>query len=366
MRASRSPAASRGHRTALALITRLVQHVGAAGLLLALASGCARRLGPGEPRARSHPARSTYYVEHGRLFDPCGEELVLRGVNHPTMYVDPEGRALPEIAKTGANVVRLFWFGGHGVDIGKLEPLIEAAVSLGMLPMLELHDSTCTWELASVVRFWTEPAARALIARHRRHLLVNIANEPSPPDDRAFVEGYRAAIARMRGAGIDVPLIIDGGRCGRDYAQLLRHGRELLRADPHHNLIFSAHLYDPLARETYAQLFATARALQLPFIVGEFANRVPPGCGAHIDYAALITEAQRAGIGWLAWSWGDDSPDSVFNRDCDEFDMTRTFEHQTLFGWGREVSLTLPASIRNTARRPYSLRHGGVCDERAH
>ncbi|HEX5659563.1 MAG TPA: cellulase family glycosylhydrolase [Polyangiales bacterium] len=325
--------------------------------------GCAivLLLGCTVPRPSALPKRSTYYVREGKLLDPCGEELVVRGVNHPTMYEDRAGKAMPEIAKTGANVVRLFWFGGHGIPITALEPALEAAVASGMVPMLELHDSTGRWQLEPIVAWWTEPAARALIERHEQHLIVNIANEATAPDDEAFVRDYTRAIASLRSAGIRVPLVIDAGKVGRDYEQVLRHGDALLAADPLHNVLVSAHLYDALPRSAYADLFARARTLQAPFIVGEFANREPPGCGAEIEYAALIDEAQRAGIGWLAWSWGDRYLPTVFNADCDQFDMTTRLTYESLFGWGREVAVTLPASIQNTAKRPYSLAHGGAC-----
>jgi hypothetical protein len=258
--------------------------------LCTLLVGCTLRV-----PATTAPA-DTYYVRDGRLYDPCGEELVMRGINHPTMYEDRAGRAMPEIAKTGANVVRLFWFGGHGIPFTALEPAIEAVLANGMLPMLELHDSTGRWELDPIVAWWTEPAIVALIARHEQHLIVNIANEATAPNDVAFLRDYRRAISSLRSAGIHVPLVIDGGMVGRDYEQVLRHGDALLAADPLHNVLVSAHL--------------------LP---------------------------------------------TVFNTDCDQFDMTTRLAYESLFGWGREVAVSLPASIQNTAKRPYSLQHGGAC-----
>ena len=95
-----------------------------------------------------------------------------------------------------------------------------------------------------------------------------------------------------------------------------------------------------------------------PFIVGEFANKSPPGCGAALQYAGLIDQAEKKGVGWLAWSWGDDDPGSAWNTDCDEFDMTSTFAFDSLMGWGKEVAVTHAASIKNTAKRPQSLMSG--------
>jgi mannan endo-1,4-beta-mannosidase len=43
------------------------------------------------------------------LFDRCGERVLLRGVNKDVADIDPTGASFPEIAKTGANTVRLVW-----------------------------------------------------------------------------------------------------------------------------------------------------------------------------------------------------------------------------------------------------------------
>jgi len=303
-----------------------------------------------------------YRVEKGVLYDGCGEEVVLRGVNHPTIYVDRAGKAMPEIARTGANTVRLFWFGTHGVSIDEAEASIEAALENGMLPMLELHDSTCKWELGPIVDYWTSSDAVALIKRHEKHLLLNIANEASPPDGERFKQGYRDAVARMREAGIHVPLVIDGGRCGRDAQMLLDNGADLIDDDPDHNLIFSAHLYDPLSESQLGDLFDSFKQLDLPFIIGELAHRQPPGCGSQLNYQAMLSEAERTNIGWLAWSWGDDNPATLWNTDCGEFDMTSTFSFDSLQGWGKEVALSLEGSLEKAAVRPYSLTHDDSCE----
>jgi mannan endo-1,4-beta-mannosidase len=304
-----------------------------------------------------------FQVKNGLLYDGCGEEFVMRGVNHPTMYVDRSGTAFPEIARTGANTVRLFWYGGNGVSINELEPAINKAVANGMLPIIEMHDSTCAWKMGPIVEQWLKPEAVALIKKHEKHLIVNIANEASPPNADEFVKVYKDAIKRLRDAGIRTPFIIDGGRCGRDYDLLLNRGKELLDADADHNLIFSAHLYDPMTASQYTSMFAKARAQQLPFIVGEFANKEPPGCGKNIDYASLISEANKAGIGWLAWSWGDNDASKAFNTDCAEFDMTSTFAFDSLGGWGKDVSVNHAASIQKTAKRPYALTHSDMCKQ---
>ena len=294
----------------------------------------------------------------GVLHDTCGEPVVLRGINHPTLYIDRPGKALPEIAKTGANAVRLFWYATHGIAITEAEAAIKASIDNQMLPILEMHDSTCEWSLDNIVDYWTSDDAVALIERYRSQLIVNIANEASAPNANTFKTKYTSVVQSLRDAGIHVPLMIDGSNCGRDYKPLLSEGPALLEADPDHNLIFSGHLYDPLSASQLGDVYDSFNSAKLAFVVGEFANKSPPGCGRALNYADLIAEAQKRGIGWLAWSWGDNSADSIWNGDCSEFDMTDTFAFSSLKDWGKEVSVTLPDSIMNTSIRPSSMTQG--------
>jgi mannan endo-1,4-beta-mannosidase len=313
---------------------------------------------PAPPRG----PRAGMRVEGRFLHDRCGERVVLRGVNHPTMYVDRPGRALPEIARTGANVVRLFWAATHGIPIGEVEQAIERALASGLIPILEMHDSTGTWQLEPIVATWTSPPALALIDRYRDRLLINIANEANPPTPDAWVSDYAAIVRRMRAAGIHTPLIVDSGNFGRDHRLVLARGRELVAADPERNLMLSVHLYDPLSETELAAFFARTVELGLPVLVGEFANATPDSCEP-VDYAAIIRQARRFEVGWLAWSWGDDDPRTWWNTDhCpDSFDMTSTFSADTLRTWGKLI-VESPDGLRATARRPRSMIRGGRCE----
>jgi mannan endo-1,4-beta-mannosidase len=341
----------------------VVQNSGRAGTAapMAGAGGSPSSTGTPDPTVNNNPPlmgkpTDTWKVTDGALYDSCGEKVVLRGVNHPTLYVDRQGTALSEIAKTGANSVRLFW--QINVKITEAETAISTAIKNGMVPILESHDSTCKWNLDPIAAFWTSADAVKLIQKYQNQLIINIANEPSPPSASEFNSKYSAIVKQMRSAGIHVPLMIDGGNCGRDYNVLLSQGQAVLAADPDHNVIFSAHLYDRMNDAGYAKVFTDAAAKKLTLVVGEFANKTPPGCGAALDYTALITEAQKNSVGWLAWSWGDNDPNTDWNSDCGEFDMASTFSFDSLRNWGKEVSVTLPASIEKTAVRPKSLVMG--------
>jgi len=307
----------------------------------------------------------TMYTSGRHLYDSCGERVVLMGVNHPTLYVDRAGTSMSEIARTSANAVRIFWFATNGVPISEAETAVNEALANGMFPMIEMHDATGPGQwgnMDAIVDYWTSPEAVSFIAKHQQYLMVNIANEAGPSSGQNyddFENVYRSAVQRMRGAGIRVPLVIDASGWGRDYQVLFDKGPALIESDPEHNLVFSAHLYDPLSRSQIAGVLQSAVDLNLPFIVGEFANRSPNGsCGPDIDYLGIIAEANARDIGWLAWSWGDDNSDSWWNSDCWEFDMTRTFSYDSLERWGLEVGVTDAASIQNNAVRTQFLIEG--------
>jgi len=94
---------------------------------------CGQRWRAGAPLHR----RSTLTSDGGQLHDPAGTGGAARRQS-PTIYVDRAGEALPEIAKTVRNAVRLFLVGNMGVPISAAEPAIRRATELGMISILEL------------------------------------------------------------------------------------------------------------------------------------------------------------------------------------------------------------------------------------
>jgi hypothetical protein len=131
-------------------------------------------------KTRSKTERETLYISGRYLYAPDGEKIVLRGVNSMNVVSDPSGiKSLPEIAKTGANVVRIMWMAwGGGGD--KLDIIIGNCVQNKMIPIIELHDATGKWQkLDSVVDYWLRPDVVAAIQKHQKYLVLNIANEPA-------------------------------------------------------------------------------------------------------------------------------------------------------------------------------------------
>jgi mannan endo-1,4-beta-mannosidase len=174
------------------------------------------------------------------LYDPLGEQVVLRGVNKMAVYTDADptcAAIFPEIRKSGANAVRIVWgtealVGDdgpvRGATVANLDAAIQNCRANKMIPMVEIHDTTGDWsKLNQVVDYLTRPDVVNVLNKHRKYLLLNIANEPSVPDAEGketltvaqFKAGNEAAITRIRQAGIQVPLIIDAAAWGQGFGQ---------------------------------------------------------------------------------------------------------------------------------------------------
>lgn len=312
------------------------------------------------------------------LVTPCGDTVILRGVNKMVVWtndLDLRKATYAEIKKTGANCVRIVWLAQPGqfeVDAGPegLDRNIQDAIDAGLLPMVELHDATGDWsKLSMVVDYWTRPDVVAIVQKHERYLLVNIANECGNENitDVEFIRGYTTAIGRMRTAGIRTPLIIDAADWGKNLEQLVRTAPTLTAADVMHNILYSVHMYwaisDGADGQYIGQQFANAVNAGLPFIVGEFTSLFNRGveCTYATDYEDILSICDAQAIGWLAWEWG---PGNEFaDPSCDVMNMTTNSMYATLKdGWAKVVAETSPHGIKRTSRSSYFVLHGGACD----
>lgn len=293
------------------------------------------------------------------LIDRCGTKVVLRGINEMVVWSsgkdgDPE---FTEIAKTGANVVRIVWTVKDGTA-AELDRALANAVAAQLIPMPELHDATGDrTKIQAMVDHWIRPDVLNVVRKYEQVLLVNIANEAGDGAVNAtqFRSDYETAILRMRTAGYRTPLVIDAPQWGQNIDVLQAAGPALIEADPDHNILLSVHTWwsDAAGTRVMAELQESVTA-GLPLIVGEFAHHSVSGCSAApFAYRVLLAKAEELGVGWLAWSWG-----GVKNNDCkmdDPFDMTTAGTFDTLAGWGLDVAVSDPNSIKNTSMRPPSL-----------
>ncbi len=334
---------------------------GAAG-----AAGSAGTAGSGGSAGTGgNPAQpsGTFYVSGRDLYDRCGVKVTLRGVNE--MIVWSSGKdgnpEFSEIAKTGANAVRIVWSADG--TAGELDTAIDNAVAQKLIPIVENHDATGDLsKVSDVVDYWTQPDVVAVLQVHSSHVLLNIANEAGATvTQSAFVSTYEDAIDRIRGTGLEVPLVIDAPGWGQNIDMLQAAGSTLQQYDPLHNLLFSVHMWwdDATGTRVKTELQQSVD-MGLPLIVGEFAQHAVDQCDDKpFAYKVLLSEAQKHGIGWLAWSWG-----AVANSDCatqGSFDMTVGGVYGQWEGtWASDVAINDTNSIQKTSVRPASIQ-GGAC-----
>ncbi len=305
-----------------------------------------------------------FFVQGNSLYSKDNEKVILRGINHMFIWTDREGKVIPEIAKTGANVVRIVW--NMLGRVSDLDHIIRECIANNMIPMPELHDATGRWDkLSHLLNFWLRDDVLQMISNHQEYLLINIGNEIGDTEipGEEFFEAYNTIVTKMRAAGIRVPLIIDADDWGQSSKNLFEQGPRLLQADPEHNLMFSIHMWWPSERhspektgfktveERVTATLERSVELNLPFIVGEFAPVAAKGI-KDIPYKHIMAEAERLNIGWLAWSWGPG------NFDSQAMDMTTHGSYNTLVGWGKFVCVDSSLSIQNTSVIPNFIQNG--------
>lgn len=312
-----------------------------------------------------------------QLFDPCGEKIILRGVNKMVIFdnIDPSGdNNFKEIAKTKANCVRIAW-GTARPNLIKttsveLDSVLTKCSRNKLIPIIGLWDYTDDEDggfskLNLYVDFWTNPEIVKVLNKHQGHLIINIGNECADVLNEenledfdlktaAFVAGYSLAIDKIRKVGIICPLMIDGLDRGKSLncftykrmGQSKKVADELLDSDVNRNLIFSVHTYWPrnsgATEDFITQIFQKAINAKIPFVVGELTKFGAGGnpstmCGmeGEINYQKIAQICQANEIGWMAWEWGPGN--SFGGNGCEVIDMTIDSKFSSLKGWGKDL-----------------------------
>ena len=351
-------------------------------------------------------------VKGANLLNQRGKKIVLRGVNkmfvfEPDLSKRVGKNILPEIAKTGANCVRIAWGMGRvsGKDAqendivipttsGELDTVITNCKANGMIPVVGLWDFTGDnpdgglSRLSEYVDFWISPNILAVLKKHEESLIINIANEASPIAPEGdnndylitnlpfFINQYTAAIQRMRAAGINVPLMIDGldmGKSLRGFSfpeggQTMNPAQQLLSADSLQNLIFSFHAYwnkkDTDSAGAFVEnVFNQAVTDGYCFVIGElskygaFAGQKVSICtdDGIVDYLRFAQLCSLNHVGYILWEWGPGNEKGQINAfdavgnpildvngnqtkiddiQCIKMNMTTDGTFKSLNGWG--------------------------------
>jgi len=304
----------------------------------------------------------TFYVKGRHLYDACGERVVLMGPNRMVYWMDRTGlSSFTEIAKTGANAVRITWTTQGKAS--ELDRVLSHAQRHQLIPIVTLHDATGDWsKLPELVTYWTREDIAAVTKKHQRYTLVNIGNEVGDKvSEETFLAGYAEAVARLRAAGYRMPLMIDAPDWGKDIDMLRSQGPKLIARDPLHNLLFSVHMWWPQMwgydEERVKREIGYTVAQGLPLVIGEFGNRWDDSEGGAIVWRTIVNTALKYQVSFLPWSWGPG------NQPQQHLDMTTDSTFEGLTGWGLEIMREGPFAIARHAKRPQSMLTGACAAE---
>jgi mannan endo-1,4-beta-mannosidase len=335
-------------------------------------------------------AASTLRTSGSDLLDVTDHKIILRGINLPLLddWNFPGHDKLADLETSGANCVRIQWYVDYGnpdrpaYSFTDLDGFLTRCRTIRVLPILGLWDLTCqdnTNRLnTELIPWWTNPDVVAILKAHEDFLIINLANElgvyhwsaDAAKALTAYCDAYITAVDHLRKAGLKMPIMIDAPDCGTSldaFTTILDPviptcvGQQLIDADSLHNIVLSAHAYWAAADHTAS--VNDAIALELPFVLGEIANKQSDGAGdechfgidgtginvpapSGFQYQSLLKTLKDRGIGWLAWAW---SPDSCLARNVATYDAAGTFIGLTTYG--DDVVNNIEYGLKTTAVR---------------
>ena len=326
---------------------------------ITLFSSCIPIGGGGTPT----PNNPTITVKGKHIIAPCGDTIVPKGVNYAVYGWgwNTSENLFPEIAKSGANCVRIVWYKNNSApaysNLTLLDSALSRCIQQKMIPMLELHDVTCNNDTTAIINtanWFTQTNVKTILLKYQKWLMLNTVNEAgyvmwNSNNETRFRLMYQTIISNLRNAGLNMPLVLDASDCGQHLNLWKSIGTSLQNFDPKHNLIFSAHTYwTSYANTTTAitNILNDAATWNIPIILGEIANKQDDNAGNCIytlDVAAVMQAAHNNNIGYLAWVWTQDN--------CGARQMTTNGNSNTLTSYGNTIINTATTGIKY-AKKP--------------
>ncbi|MFD5788068.1 cellulase family glycosylhydrolase [Streptomyces sp. NPDC127037] len=287
------------------------------------------------------PARAAsgtgLHISDGRLTEGNGNDFIMRGVNHAHTWYPGETQSLADIKATGANTVRVVLSDGYrwsrnGPD--DVAAVIADCKANRLICVLEVHDTTGYGEdsaagtLDHAADYWI--SLKDVLAGQEDYVIINIGNEPwGNTDPAGWTAPTTAAVKKLRAAGFAHTIMVDAPNWGQDWQNVMRdNAQAVYDADSTGNLLFSIHMYSVYntAQKVTDYLNAFVDA-GLPLVIGEFGG--PADQYGDPDEDTMMSEAQRLGLGWIAWSWSGNT-DPVL-------DLTIGFDPAQLSSWGERI-----------------------------
>ncbi len=254
-----------------------------------------------------------FKVDGSKLLDGNNNEFIMLGVNMAWTWHKHNGmEQLEAIARAGANTVRIVLSNGlqwTEDDAATVASLIQKCEELKMIAVLEVHDPTGSDDievLTDAAQYFAD--LKDVLQGKERTVIINIANEwHNSTSAENWRNGYLAAIPVIRNAGLRHCVMVDAGGYGQNAATIHSYGKELLTADPEHNLIFSIHMYGGAGNTSRVRSNIDGVINQdLALCIGEFGWYHSDG---DVDEDLVLSYCKEKNVSWLAWSWyGNGNP----------------------------------------------------------
>ena len=291
------------------------------------------------------------YVSGSTVYENSSP-FVMRGVNVAhAWYPDKTSSSLSDIAKTGANSVRVVLASGKlwsRTPESQVVSIISQAKANKLIAVLEVHDTTGYGEqtaasLNEAVDYWIS-IKNSLIGQED-YVIINIGNEPfgNGQSASAWVDGHKNAISRLRAAGFKHALMVDAANWGQDWQNIMRdNAAGVLASDPQKNVIFSVHMYEVYgSASTINSYMSSFKSNGLALVVGEFAA---DHFGKNVDEGAIMSYAKQYNYGYFGWSWSGNGTGLT------SLDVVQNFNAASLTTWGNTL-INGSNGIKATSKR---------------
>ena len=261
-------------------------------------------------------ATAGFHTSGTTLYDAKNQPFVMRGINYPyAWYQGYEETAIPAIAKTGANCIRIVMGDGQQyskTSLAEIQKLLQLCKDNHLIAIVEAHDATGSdniQDLENAANYWME-MKDALIG-NEDHVILNIANEWAGSwDSSTWASGYQQVIPKLRNTGIKNTIMVDCAGWGQYPKSIADAGQSVLQSDSQKNIMFSIHMYE------YAGAYGAVQnnidsslAVGAPLCIGEFGIKHTNG---PIDYKTIMSYSQAKGVGYLGWSWKGNSSELAY------------------------------------------------------
>jgi mannan endo-1,4-beta-mannosidase len=172
------------------------------------------------------------HVSGTRILEAGGDDFAMRGVNHPHVWFTNQTQSFADIKSFGANTVRVVLGSGQrwgpSTDVADV---IELCKQNRLICVLEVHDTTGFGEegaaasLEQAATYWINQADA--LRGQENYVVINIGNEPFGNNQQvsatwATATSTATAINRLRDAGLDHLIMVDGPMWGQDWQNIMR------------------------------------------------------------------------------------------------------------------------------------------------